>query len=275
MAFKFYVLLACLSVSTVSAQLDRAFNFDFNLDNTDNQVSSTTPVPILRYIDTQNPDGSYTFGYESGDGTYKIETRYVDGEVKGKYGYYDDKGLLREVEYGATTEGGFKPTGSGLDIPDTPRTEDPITTTKNGRKVKLVRRKRPQQQQTVTKPTPRPSNDLRVQLPASRRRQNQPTSVASEVVNRRLPIRPTAQPQNQFSNFQPQPLTLNTRPQQQQPRPTQPRQPVARPQPRPQPQPQPQQFAAQPFQVPANRFDGHPAQNIDLNTGSYTISYGR
>ncbi len=28
-----------------------------------------------RYIDTQNPDGSYTYGYESGDGTYKIETR--------------------------------------------------------------------------------------------------------------------------------------------------------------------------------------------------------
>ena len=70
--------MACLSVSTVSAQLDRAFNFDLNLDNTDNnQVSSTTPVPILRYIDTQNPDGSYTFGYESGDGTYKIETRQV------------------------------------------------------------------------------------------------------------------------------------------------------------------------------------------------------
>ena len=33
------------------------------------------PVPILRSLDQQNPDGSYTFGYESGDGTYKIETR--------------------------------------------------------------------------------------------------------------------------------------------------------------------------------------------------------
>ena len=182
---------------------------------------------------------------------------------------------MREVEYGATPEGGFKPTGSGLDIPDTPPTEDPITsttTTKNGRKVKLVRRKRPQQQ-TVNNN----SNDPRVQLPASRRRQNVPTSATSEVINRRLPIRGKPQnTNNQFSNFQPQPLTLNTRPQQQQQRPTQPRQPVARPQPRQlQPQPQPQQFAAQPFQVPANRFDGHPAQNIDLNTGSYTISYGR
>lgn len=64
-----------MSVSTVYGQLGRTstFNLDFNLglDNT----PSTTPVPILRYIDTQNPDGSYTFGYESGDGTYKIETR--------------------------------------------------------------------------------------------------------------------------------------------------------------------------------------------------------
>merc|ERR1712223_261052 len=179
---------------------------------------------------------------------------YVTGEVKGKYGYYDDKGTLREVEYGATPEGGFNPTGSGLDILDVPRTEDPIastTTIKNGRKVQLVRRKRPLQQTVNNNP-----NDPRVQLPASRRRQNQPTSATSEVINRRLPIRgPTVsqQPQtnnNQISNFQPQPLTLNTRPQQQQQRPTQPRQPVARPQPRQlQPQPQPQQFAAQPFQV--------------------------
>jgi hypothetical protein len=47
--------------------------FDLSLNRVD--ASSTTPVPILRYLDQQNPDGSYTYGYESGDGTYKIETR--------------------------------------------------------------------------------------------------------------------------------------------------------------------------------------------------------
>ena len=31
-----------------------------------------------RFVDRQNPDGSYTYGYESGDGTYKIETRYFN-----------------------------------------------------------------------------------------------------------------------------------------------------------------------------------------------------
>merc|ERR1711936_282968 len=42
-------------------------------------TSSTTPVPILRYVDTQNIDGSYTYGYEAADGTYKLETRYTAG----------------------------------------------------------------------------------------------------------------------------------------------------------------------------------------------------
>ena len=27
---------------------------------------STTPVPILRYLNRQNDDGSYTYGYEVG-----------------------------------------------------------------------------------------------------------------------------------------------------------------------------------------------------------------
>jgi hypothetical protein len=95
------------------------FNFEnevdqFSLD--DNFKETTTPVPILRHVDTQNPDGSYTYGYESGDGTYKIEQRYATGEVKGKYGYYDPTGLLREVEYGAAPEMGFMSQGSGLDF---------------------------------------------------------------------------------------------------------------------------------------------------------------
>ena len=45
-------------------------------------TTSTTPVPILRYIDTQNTDGSYTYGFEGTDGTYKLETKYTNGQVK-------------------------------------------------------------------------------------------------------------------------------------------------------------------------------------------------
>merc|ERR1719373_456602 len=77
----------------------------------------TTPVPILRYVDTQNIDGSYTYGYEAADGTYKLETRYQDGRVKGKYGYVDPDGNLREASYGAEAGRGFEPQISGLELP--------------------------------------------------------------------------------------------------------------------------------------------------------------
>merc|ERR1712150_312832 len=78
---------------------------------------STTPVPILRYVDNQNIDGTYTYGYEAADGTYKLETRYVDGRVKGKYGYIDPEGVLREASYGAEAGRGFEPEISGLELP--------------------------------------------------------------------------------------------------------------------------------------------------------------
>lgn len=36
-----------------------------------------------------NEDGSYTYGYEGADGSFKIETKLATGEVRGKYGYVD------------------------------------------------------------------------------------------------------------------------------------------------------------------------------------------
>merc|ERR1711936_183543 len=78
---------------------------------------STTPVPILRYVDNQNTDGSYTYGFEGADGTYKLETRFVDGRVKGKYGYIDPDGVLREASYGAEAGRGFEPEIQGVELP--------------------------------------------------------------------------------------------------------------------------------------------------------------
>ncbi|CAH1953739.1 unnamed protein product [Acanthoscelides obtectus] len=74
------------------------------------------PVAILKQINRHNEDGSYTYGYESGDGTFKIETKLPNGEVKGKYGYVDDTGKVRVVEYGATKHG-FAPAGEGITVP--------------------------------------------------------------------------------------------------------------------------------------------------------------
>lgn len=74
------------------------------------QKDYTTPVPILKQINRHNEDGSYSYGYEGADGSFKIETKYANGEVYGKYGYVDDAGKVREVEYGASKRG-FEPQG--------------------------------------------------------------------------------------------------------------------------------------------------------------------
>lgn len=75
------------------------------------------PIPILKQVNRQNEDGSYTYGYENADGTYKIETKYSTGEVYGKYGYVDETGKLRTVEYGASSSRGFEPVGTGITVP--------------------------------------------------------------------------------------------------------------------------------------------------------------
>uniref|UniRef100_A0A336M531 CSON012263 protein n=1 Tax=Culicoides sonorensis TaxID=179676 RepID=A0A336M531_CULSO len=88
-----------------------------------------TPVPILKQINRHNEDGSYTYGYEGADGSFKIETKLATGEVKGKYGYTDADGKVRIVEYGANKYG-FQPSGEGITV--APPTLVDETTDKNG-----------------------------------------------------------------------------------------------------------------------------------------------
>merc|ERR1712088_58863 len=97
------VLVLAVIVGSVAGQLT----------GTDTETQ-TTPVPILRYLDRQNDDGSYTFGYESADGTYKIEKRLTNGEITGKYGYIDANGDLQETVYDGTVEHGFAPQIGGV-----------------------------------------------------------------------------------------------------------------------------------------------------------------
>jgi len=334
MAFKFITLLAFVSVSFASAQLTGFNNnLDFNFNNDQQEIQeTTTPVPILRFIDTQNADGSYTYGYENGDGTYKIETRYVTGEVRGKYGYYDDTGVLREVEYGASKMG-FEPSGSGLVGPDAsiahvaasapvapvaPRPVAPVApvapvTTNirsNGRRVKVVRRRKPQQTQSVARESQRSAvfetlnertNDVRTMLPQARRQQFDNFSPVQQqqkpIINRRLPIRPTATTPRPAQPIQPaQPAQFASqsqqdalrqhefdlqqvlRQQEQQQRQTgQQQQRQAQQQLRQQPNFfAPVSAPAQQAQAPSNLVGNAGfASDINLNTGSYTISYGR
>lgn len=71
---------------------------------------------VVSFFDRHNEDGSYSYGYEAADGSYKIESKYPNGEVYGKYGFVDDTGNVREIEYGASRRG-FEPVGPGINVP--------------------------------------------------------------------------------------------------------------------------------------------------------------
>jgi hypothetical protein len=233
--------LACIvaSVSLAQSSSGRIDNLSLNF-NLDSTIEEEKPViPILRFIDTQNPDGSYTYGYESGDGTYKIETRAANGEVQGKYGYYDPTGELREVSYGAGANRGFEPRADGL-IVAPPTIHDETEEEEDGDDFAFA-------------PTPAPA----------RRAQTFSNFEAQD--NRRVVIRKRPTQQAQQARQRP---NFRQAPQQQ-------AAPAFRSQPEAPRRASFRQAAAPVAAVPINdhRFFGHPAQNIDLSTGSFTVSY--
>ncbi|XP_055676517.1 uncharacterized protein LOC129785878 [Lutzomyia longipalpis] len=107
-----------------------------------------TPVPILKQINRHNEDGSYTYGYEGADGSFKIETKSPTGEVKGKYGYVDETGKVRVVEYGAN-KFGFQPSGEGITV--APPTLVDETTNKDGLTVDYEDEPQPQQKPYIAR----------------------------------------------------------------------------------------------------------------------------
>jgi len=272
------ILLACvLSVAAAIPQQSRTGNFNsFNFDqevrgfNSGNSLfkeegPTTPPVPILRQIQERNPDGSYTYGYESGDGTYKIETRYATGEVKGKYGYYDASGKLREVEYGAAPDRGFEPQIEGVIVaPPTINAEpefnaEPILT-----EPQPAPARRPAQQvrKVVRRPRPQPA--------VPQQRAEQPRFANFQ------PSALPAAPQQQARRIRPRPQPAV--PQRAAPQPAVPQR-AAPQQPRFQPQ---QRFApAVPQQtsgpLPSSvSFFNHPyISDFDSGAGVFSYSYGK
>lgn len=66
---------------------------------TKEQTNKDPPVQTIRNYSKVNDDGSFTFGYEAADGSFKEETRGTDCVVRGKYGYIDPDGNKREFTY--------------------------------------------------------------------------------------------------------------------------------------------------------------------------------
>ncbi|KAI4486962.1 hypothetical protein M0802_012178 [Mischocyttarus mexicanus] len=80
---------------------------------TDQQTSESMhnhQVAILKQIRKVNEDGSYTYGYEAGDGSFKVETRDVLGNIKGTFGFVDAEGEIKRVSYSSSNGTGFKAT---------------------------------------------------------------------------------------------------------------------------------------------------------------------
>merc|ERR1719422_2336515 len=76
--------------------------------------STEAPVVIIKQVNEINDDGTYTVGYEASDGSFKLETKDAEGNVEGKYGFVDENGEIKIVEYSANNSTGFT---SDLELP--------------------------------------------------------------------------------------------------------------------------------------------------------------
>jgi len=214
----FIKILVCALVGSVAGQNFRTFaNNGFSQNSLLNQNElfpepSTTPIPILKFVDQHNTDGSYTYGFQSADGTYKLETRLKSGEVKGKYGYIDSDGNLKETSYGADTVTGFVPTVDGK-VHSPPSISQPEDLEQQNLIPDFAPTPSPKiAQRPVALPKlnarPTNNNNNRASLPASRFQNFRPQATPVEqqqednfrVVNGRRAVlrkrvRPTSQPQ--------------------------------------------------------------------------------
>ncbi|XP_029161179.1 flexible cuticle protein 12-like [Nylanderia fulva] len=83
---------------------------------------SHNEIPILKQaVDGPNPDGSYNYNYETGNGIQAQEDGHLNNagtdqeilEARGSYSYTDAEGNTFQVSYVAN-ENGFQPEGAHL-----------------------------------------------------------------------------------------------------------------------------------------------------------------
>lgn len=183
---------------------------DYNQGNDQSAVVSSRKnqdVSILKQIHRHNEDGSYTYGYEGSDGSFKIETKTVTGEVSGKYGYVDDLGKLRVVQYGANKYG-FQPSGEGITVPSPTLVElRPEEDEEQDEEPAPVPAKRPSPAKPM-KPLFRNNNngpESEVGLVRSQQPSLKPISVASDFDDGQWTAQPVSRPQQSAPSHRPAP----------------------------------------------------------------------
>jgi hypothetical protein len=246
----------------------------------------TTPVPILKQINRHNEDGSYSYGYEAADGSFKIETKQANGEVHGKYGYVDDTGATREIEYGAN-KNGFQPHGTDINVPPPTVSDNRYLSDDEDDGQYREDPRIYEDERYNSKPASRPSQQNYKQAPAFKAAPIQPAYNQAPAPQKQYnQHRFQAQaPQQQQQYFEPEPQQYYQPRQQKQYQPQyqQPQQQYQEPQPQYQPQqykaPQNNNYNPAPrndYYNPTsqvNIFRGHPASNLDLASGSYSVQY--
>lgn len=241
------------------------------------QQQYTTPVPILKQINRHNEDGSYSYGYEAADGSFKIETKAANGEVKGKYGYVDDSGKAIEIEYGAN-KNGFQPTGDGINVaPPTYDNSESSYPALSAGEIDDGQYREDPLMYNDPRYNSKPSKASQFRANASPAYQAPRPAYKAPQQQQQQVYRPAPQPQ--YNNY--------VEPQQQTERPyyqsrfSAPA--TAAPSSNNYYQPQPQQnyyrpsnnyYQQQQQADSVDIFQGHPASNLDLSTGSYSVTYG-
>ncbi|XP_055617177.1 uncharacterized protein LOC129762700 [Toxorhynchites rutilus septentrionalis] len=96
--------------TTIPAEDDQVAAVSEKTDLTEAETKDPKKLEIIKQIRKYNTDGSYTVGYEADDGTFKIESRDVLGNIKGTYGYIDEHGEIQRVSYNANNSTVMKET---------------------------------------------------------------------------------------------------------------------------------------------------------------------
>lgn len=98
---KFLIKIKIFQFITLSVLLATACASPIHAGDYQQSHYSTTPIPILKFDQQQNHDGSYQYGYETGNGIQVQEQGYVknkgvkDGEIQvaqGSYSYIGPDG---------------------------------------------------------------------------------------------------------------------------------------------------------------------------------------
>ncbi|KAK4314925.1 hypothetical protein Pmani_013837 [Petrolisthes manimaculis] len=198
----------------VDSRSEHIISRAFNAERT-----TKPPVETIRRYSYFDEEGSYIFGYEAADGSFKEEKRGRDCIVTGKYGYVDPDGVRREFTYtsGNQCDPNAVVDPDNQEVPPLPlndqfleQTMERQLTQEELNQISFNRRRQP----AAKKPVVDLRQPLQQNFITSSRRQPQQTRSRPVVQTRQRQPQPQQEPQQSFSPIPvtPAPAPLFTTP---------------------------------------------------------------